>query len=145
MNTPSSRTVGARSSAARSRSLSSRRIMPRGWAARARASATSTPVALPAPPVIGFTGSPAHAPPVRGSRLVDLLELALRPLHRVLGLRALTGLGIHVDDDVLRVRLGGLGRRRPRVAQHAGLARRLPEHLQGLVDLRPHRMVLPDL
>src|SRR5262249_26055574 len=52
------------------------------------------------------------------SGLVDLLELALGPLHRVLGLGALHGLGVHVHDDVLRVGLGGLGRGRPGVAEH---------------------------
>src|SRR5438094_6768713 len=40
--------------------------------------------------------------------LVDLLELGLGPLHGVLGPHALHGLGVHVDDDVLRVGLGGL-------------------------------------
>src|SRR5438132_3456061 len=75
--------------------------------------------------------------------LIDLLELAFRPLHGILGLHALAGLGVHVDDDVLRVRLRGLGRRRPRIAQHPRLARGLPEDLEGLVDLAPHRVILP--
>src|SRR5206468_1643158 len=75
--------------------------------------------------------------------LIDLLELALRPLHGILGLHALAGLGVHVDDDVLRIRLRGLGRRRPRIAQHPRLARGLPEDLEGLVDLAPHRVILP--
>src|SRR5712692_3991774 len=44
------------------------------------------------------------------SGLVDLLELAFRPLHGVLGLHALDGLGVHVRDDVLGEGLGGLGR-----------------------------------
>src|SRR6185295_9726940 len=39
---------------------------------------------------------------------VDLLELALGPLHGIFGLHALNGLGVHVDDDVLGVGLGGL-------------------------------------
>src|SRR5438552_2821123 len=77
------------------------------------------------------------------STLVDLLELALGPLHRVLGLAALDGLGEHVDDDVLRVRLGGLRGRGAGVTQHQRGARRLPEHLQGLVDPRPHGIVFP--
>src|SRR5206468_9291158 len=84
-------------------------------------------------------------PSVLSGRLafVDLLELAFGPLHGVLGLRALDGLGVHVDDDVLRVRLGGLGRRRARMPEGAGHAGRLPEHLKGLVDLRPHRVLFP--
>src|SRR6266496_1967847 len=82
---------------------------------------------------------------VRRSGLVDLLELAFGPLHGVLGLRALDGLGVHVHDDVLRVGLRGLGRSRPRVAQHPRLARRLPEDLQGLVDPAPHRILFPHL
>src|SRR5437867_3968014 len=48
--------------------------------------------------------------------LVDLLELGLGPLHGVLGPHALHGLGVHVDDDVLRVRLGGLRRPAPPAA-----------------------------
>src|SRR5262249_2762849 len=79
------------------------------------------------------------------SSLVDLLELALGPLHGVLGLRALHGLGVHVDDDVLRVDLGRLGRCRTGVPEGARHAGRLPEHLQGLVDLRPHRILFPFL
>src|SRR5881396_1950023 len=75
--------------------------------------------------------------------LVDLLELGLRPLHRVLGLHALHGLGVHVDDDVLRVRLGGLGGGRPRMPEGERLAHRLPEHLQRLVDPGPHRVLFP--
>jgi hypothetical protein len=41
--------------------------------------------------------------------LVDLLELAVGPLHRVLRLHALDALGVHVGDDVLGEGLGGLG------------------------------------
>src|SRR5437762_3904827 len=77
--------------------------------------------------------------------LVDLLELGLGPLHGVLGPHALHGLGVHVDDDVLRVRLGGLRRRRSLVAEHPRLARGAPEDLQRLVDLGPHRMLFPGL
>src|SRR6187431_3077272 len=36
---------------------------------------------------------------------IDLLELGLGPLQGVLGLHALGGLRVHVDDDVLRVPL----------------------------------------
>src|SRR5438128_1112572 len=77
--------------------------------------------------------------------LIDLLELALRPLHGILGLHALAGLGVHVDDDVLRIRLRGLGRRRPRIAQHPRLARGLPEDLEDLVGLAPHLAILTGL
>src|SRR5882724_11461586 len=80
---------------------------------------------------------------VIGLPLVDLLQLALGPLHGVLGLGALHGLGVHVDDDVLRVGLGRLGRRRSRMAEGPRLARRLPEHLQRLVDPGPHWMLFP--
>src|SRR5712692_2479037 len=83
--------------------------------------------------------------PAECSALVDLLQLALGPLHGILGLRALDGLREHVHHDVLRVRLGGLGRRRPGVAEHPGLSRRLPEHLQRAVDPGPHRVLLPHL
>src|SRR5262249_14727797 len=77
--------------------------------------------------------------------LVDLLELALGPLHGVLGLHALHGLGIHVHDDVLRVRLGGRGRGRPGMPEGERRARGLAEHLQLLVDLPPHRVLFPRL
>src|SRR5262245_38538870 len=59
--------------------------------------------------------------------LVDFLELGLGPLHRVLRLRALDGLRVHVDDDVLRVRLGGLRGRRAGMPERARQAGRLPE------------------
>src|SRR5215468_7554024 len=114
MNTPSSRTVGARSTSARKRSFSSRPVSARRCATLERGSATSTRVAPPAPPAIGFF-TPRPCP----SCFVDLLQLALGPLDGVLGLRALHGLGVHVDDDVLRVRLGGLRRRRARIPEGA--------------------------
>src|SRR5438477_4833867 len=108
MNTPSSVTVGVSSMAARSRSLSRKRVSPDGSVVRVRGSAT-TSTALPAPPEIGcFTSSP-----------VNLLELARGPLHGLFGLRALDTFREHVDDDVLRVHLGRLGRRRPREADDA--------------------------
>src|SRR6267378_82433 len=77
--------------------------------------------------------------------LVDLLELGFGPLHGVLGLHALHGLGVHVDDDVLRVRLRRLRRGRPLVAEHPRLAGRAPEDLQRLVDLAPDGVLLPEL
>src|SRR5499433_2529071 len=138
MNTPSSRTVGARSTSARKRSFSSRLVSARRCATRERGSATSTRVALPAPPAIGFF-TPQPCP----SCFVDLLQLALSPVYGVLGLRALHGLGVHVDDDVLRVRLGGLRRRRTGMPEGPRQPGGLAEHLQGLVDLAPHRVFFP--
>src|SRR5215470_1481588 len=55
---------------------------------------------------------------VLSSALVDLLQLALGPRHRVLRLGARDCLGEHIDDDVLGVRLGRLGCRRAGVPQH---------------------------
>src|SRR5262245_16176184 len=65
----------------------------------------------------------------RRSGFVDLLQLAFRPRHRVFGLHALRGLGVHVGDDVLGEHLGGLGSGGPRVPEDARVAPRLPEHL----------------
>src|SRR4026208_2121225 len=115
MNSPSSSMVGVSSSVASSRSFSSHAPRWTGCDVRERGSAT-VPAASPAPPAIGlFTlVSP-----------VDLLQLALGPLYGILGLHALHGLGVHVHDDVLRVDLGGLGRGRARVAEHARGGRRL--------------------
>src|SRR4030095_6459079 len=73
--------------------------------------------------------------------LVDLLQLPVRPLHRVLGSHALDALREHVDDDVLREGLGGLAAGRagmpdlPRVLQGFGKHR-------GLRVLAPERVVL---
>src|ERR687892_502560 len=134
MNIPSSRTAGASSMAASSRSFS-RKALGRARDVRGWGNATE-PAAFPAPPAIGFftLGSP-----------VDALELAGRPLDRVLGLHALDGLSVHVHDDVLRVDLGGLGRGRPGVAEHARGSGRLPVDLHGRVDRAPQRMLLPEL
>src|SRR5919197_1177987 len=60
---------------------------------------------------------------------VDLLQLGLRPLHGVLGRRALHAFGVHVGDDVFRERLRRLGRGRPGVPEQARVARRRAEHL----------------
>src|SRR5438128_4448492 len=138
MKTPSKATAGKSSTNASKRSFS--RIWPRGFGdVRGWGSATSMPAALPAPPAIGFFNT------CSSSALVDLLELALGPFHRVFGLHALNGLRVHVDDDVLGVRLGGLGRRWSGMPERKRLAGRLPEHLQLLVDLSPHRVLFPDL
>src|SRR6266850_3709033 len=74
---------------------------------------------------------------------VDLLQFALGPLDGVLGRHALHALGVHVGDDVLREGLGGLRRGRPGVAEQPCVARRRAEHLERLVELAPHRVVLP--
>src|SRR4029453_1278520 len=123
---------------ARSRSFSRRRSSARRCAVRGCGSATSTRAALPAPPAIGF-----FKPMSCRSGFVDLLQLAFGPLHSVLGFRALDGLGVHVDNDVLRIGLGGLGSRRSRMAEGARQAGRLTEYLKRLVDLGPERVVFP--
>src|SRR5262245_56939568 len=144
MNSPSRSTAGASSSAASSHSLSRNRVSPRGRAIRGAGSATVAAVALPASPeMTRFTRDPLAWRAVAASPLVDLLELALGPLHGVLGLRALDGLGEHVHDDVLRVALGGLGRGRAVGSEHSRLADGPPEHLEGLVHLGPHRVLFP--
>src|SRR5262245_45525799 len=84
----------------------------------------------PSPPCSGVVidSSFGLSGPCR-SGFVDLLQLAFRPGYRVLGLRALHGLGVHVGDDVLGEHLGGLGSGGPRVPEDARVAPRLPEHL----------------
>src|SRR6266436_10410485 len=113
MNIPSSTTVGASRIPASSRSLSRKRVSPLGREVPGWDSTASSPAALPDPPAMDFF--------MRFSS-VDLLELLARPLDGVLRLRALDALGEHVDDDVLRVGLGGLRRRQPNV--HADPGRR---------------------
>src|SRR3989338_8084262 len=135
MKTPSRMTVGARSSPASSRSFSRKRVSGAGWEVPGGGGGP------PAPPGAG----PPRPPRDRLLQVlsVDLLQLTLGPLDGILGLRAAGGLGVHVHDDVLRVGLGGVGRRGALVAQHEGLARRALEDPQRLVDLRPHRVVFP--
>src|SRR5713101_5521575 len=104
-----------------------------------------TPAVAPCPSRSGVFIDPS-SPRLAASltlALVDLLELAFRPLHGVLGLHALDALGIHVGHDVLREALGGLGRGRPRIAEETRVAGRRAEHLEGLVELAPHGVVLP--
>src|SRR5260370_22279405 len=112
MNMPSSSRVGASRTPASSRSLSRKRVIPLGREVRGWGSTASSPAALPDPPAMDFFMwlSP-----------VDLLELLARPLDGVLGPRALDALGEHVHDDVLRVGLGGLRRRRARVPEDPGV------------------------
>src|SRR5713226_2444627 len=78
-----------------------------------------------------------------GLDLVDLLQLAFRPLHGVLRLHALDALGVHVRDDVFCERLGGLRRGRPRIAEQPRGAGGGAEHLERLVQRGPHRILLP--
>src|SRR5262245_3012725 len=125
MNSPSRITVGASSTAASSRSFSS--IAPCRAGRRevcVRGSATA-PTESGAPPAIGFftTGSP-----------INFLQLALGPLHRIFRLRALHALGEHVDDHVLAVDLGGLGRGRAGMADDPRVVGRGLEALHRLVD-----------
>src|SRR5213594_4360422 len=58
---------------------------------------------------------------------VRLLQLTLGPLHRVLGLHALDGLGVHVHEDVLDQGLGRLAARRTGISGPAAKLRRFPE------------------
>src|SRR2546421_1185300 len=134
MKSESSRTVGASRTAASRPSFSRKRVRAgagcevRGWGR-----ATSNPAALPAPPAIVFFTLSS----------VNLIELARRPLDRVLGLRALRALGEHVYDHVLGVHLGGLGRRWPRIPDHPRVVGRSAEPLHRFIDRRPERMPLP--
>src|SRR5437016_1838936 len=104
------------------------------WAAR-----------MPATPVSLMNVRRCIEPPVGSGplSLVDLLELTLGPLHGVLGRHALHALGVHVGDDVLREGLGGLRGGWPGVAEQPRVAGGRAEHLQRLVELAPHRVVLP--
>src|SRR5437870_6507518 len=140
MKAPSRTTVGLRSANARSRSFSRRRSNARRCAVLGCESATSTRAALPAPPAIGF-----FKPMPCRSGFVDFLQLAFGPLHSLLGFHALDGLGVHVDDDVLRVGLGGLGRRWVRMPVGAREAGRFPVYLRGLVEWGPPRGVFAAL
>src|SRR5262245_14970039 len=90
-------------------------------------------------------------PPPRGGlrpsclRLVDLLQLAVGPLHGVLRLHPLHALGVHVRDDVLCEALRRLGGGGTGVAEQPGVTGSRAEHLERLVEVPPHRVVLPHL
>src|SRR5438876_1436064 len=73
---------------------------------------------------------------------VRLLQLTLGPLHRVLGLHALDGLGVHVHEDVLDEGLGRLAARHPGVAGPPAKLDRLLERDELGVPL-PQGMLLP--
>src|SRR5712692_2147443 len=133
MKRPSISTVGASRTPASTRSLSRIRSHDAGRAAWALGSATRTGAALP---TVSATW--------RGVLAIDLLQLTRSPFHGVLGVHALHGLGVHVRDDVLRVRLGGLGRRRTGEAEHAGATGRRAVALHRVVDGAPHRVGLPE-
>src|SRR5262245_51039906 len=97
------------------------------WAAR-----------MPATPVsLRKVRRSIEPPPVWSgwSTLVDLLQLSVGPLHGILG--------GHVGDDVLREDLGRLRGGWPGVAEQPRVARRRAEHLERLVELAPHGIVLP--
>src|SRR5258707_4138390 len=136
MNMPSSTTVGASRIPASSRSLSRKRVSPLGREVPGWDSTASSPAALPDPPAMDF---------FMQSSSVDLLELLGRPLGGVLRLRALDALGEHIHDDVLRVDLGGLRRRRPRLPEDPGVVGGGAEALHRLVDRAPERMLRPKL
>src|SRR5881397_107057 len=136
--------VGARSAPARMCSCSKR--WPRRLGRPSLGTATTTTGA-------GMAGAPAVALFARmGSMLwsakaaptlsVRLLQLALGPPHRVLGLHALDGLGVHVHEDVLDQGLGRLAARHPGVAWPATELGRLPERNELGVPL-PQGVLLP--
>src|SRR5262245_28813482 len=144
MNRPSRMTVGNRRTApsTRSSSRACNHLVARGSAwgvATGRAAASTAP---PDPPAIlrALTSVP-HG--FRAHHLaIDLLEFALRPFDRLLGRHALDRLGVHVDDDVFRVHLAGLGRGRPFVAEQPEGPGRRPVRQHDRV-LLPHRMLFP--
>src|SRR5258708_8019652 len=135
MNMPSSTTGGARRIPASSRSVSRKRVSPLGREVPGWDSTASSPAALPDPPAMDF---------FMQSSSVDLLELLGRPLGGVLRLRALDALGEHIHDDVLRVDLGGLRRRRPRVPEDPGVVGGGAEALHPLLDRAPRPLPLPE-
>src|SRR4029078_1844279 len=117
MNRPSSSAVGNSSTMASQRSSSS--LRSRGTGRR--------PSATPETPVTAMRYLPIALRGLKTLRRVDLLQLALGPLHRVLGGHALHRLGVHVGDDVLAEAFLRLGARR------AGETRRLAELGRDLV------------
>src|SRR5262249_7092296 len=120
---------------------------------RSRSSAGFARAPLPGGGSEGGQPSPRLAADRRSTRtaapseltFVDLLQLAVGPLHGILGLHALDGLGVHVGDDVLREALRRLGGGGAGVAEQSGVARGRAEHLEWLVEVGPHGVVLPRL
>src|SRR5215471_7244387 len=82
--------------------------------------------------------SPAYRPALR----VRLLQLSLGPAGRILGLHALDGLRVHVDEDVLDERLGRLPTRRPRISGPAADLGRLFERDELGISI-PQGVLLP--
>src|SRR3989442_14058502 len=109
MNSPSRMTVGTRRRNPSTRSSSrSRATRPMLVASRGMVVKRAASVAPPTPPAIGrerFSGIVSLQQDDALRLGLDLLHLRLRPLHRVLGLHSLDRLGVHVGDDVLRLRL----------------------------------------
>src|SRR5262249_34127154 len=106
-----------------------------GWRASGNATPTGAGMAevkgLALSARTGSIGRLAMALPAgsRGRALgVRLLQLALGPLCRILGLHAFDGLGVHVHEDVLDERLGRLPARLARVS---GPAAELGRFLEG--------------
>src|SRR6185369_6550888 len=127
MKSPRRMIVGARSTHPSTRSFS--RGLLRTTAGRVTGATPGTTVACPTsprPPAIGRMRRPSlmTGPPSRSRlRAVDLFQLGLGPLHRFLGRHALDGLRVHVDDDVLRIGLGGLRVRGASPSEEPELAR----------------------
>src|SRR5213593_135028 len=140
--------VGARSAAARMCSCSRRWPSRRGRPSLGTATTTTGAGIADAPGVALFArmGSmlwsamllPGAAPTLS----VRLLQLALGPPHRVLGLHALDGLSVHVHEDVLDQGLGRLAAGHPGVAWPATELGRLPERNELGVPL-PQGVLLP--
>src|SRR5262245_42873546 len=86
----------------------------------------------------GLPGSPAGAVTLR----VGLLQLRLGPLGRVLGLHALDGLGVHVDQDVLDERLRRLPAGWTGIPGPTTELGRLPEGDELGIAI-PHGVLLP--
>src|SRR5262249_38117068 len=109
MNRPSRMTVGNKRTAPSTRS-SSRACNHPVARGSARGTATGRAVASTAPPdppaILRALTSGPHGF-LEHHLAIDLLELALRPFHRLLGRHALDRLGVHVDHHVLRVHLAG--------------------------------------
>src|SRR6185436_6707511 len=129
-----------------------------GTPSRARRSATVAPSGSstrPAPPRVDGgpysarfakrrTWTSTRAPRAVPSGAVDLAQLAGRPLHGVLGGRALEAPREHVDQDVPRQGFRRLAAGWPRITDLPGRLKGLAED-GGLRILRPQRVVEVDL
>src|SRR5436309_11926668 len=125
------RRVGARSAPARMCSCSRRWPSRLGRRSSLTTTATGAGIAdAPGVALFARMGSmlwSAMALPAAPGLGVRLLQLALGPPHRVLGLHALDGLGVHVHEDVLDQGLGRLAARRTGISGPAAKLRRFPE------------------